>query len=573
MKILPTRAASVSRQGLCTALLVASLTAAVGVSPPHNTADADEPTPGPDNPQSRPHGTPNLALPDLRPHSPGGLPGTPGPGGNTPDGTTGIPATALDAYKKAEAQARIELPNCHIPWQLIAGIGKVESEHGTIFGTHLNPDGTTDKPILGPALTGREFALVRDTDGGFWDGDTQYDHAVGPMQFIPSTWKNIGSDGKGGYKNPNNIYDASLGTARYLCAGGRDLNKPGDLDKAILSYNNSREYVKSVTAWMRAYQNGDVSALPDAPGNPSAPRVPSGNSPSTPSAPSTPGTSRPSQQPSRKPGTPSRPKPSEPTKPAEPSKPGKPGGGDKPTPPAPATARLERVGDAQWSATVGETFHEQARVRTLTDAGKPTAGVRVSFVILGATKARFPGTGNVFTTTTGKDGVATAPAVIANDQAGQFTVRATVEGRDITPMDFAATVKPAKVDTVWRIGNKPLQALPNTAFDTIQLQALAKGKPLAGAALTATVVATDGKTDATVGPYFKENGKKVRTISLAATDEKGLVSLPDLFADAKQGSFTLRIATADGRTQLLELGLDVVTENPASAKPTVPAAG
>ncbi|MEU3755625.1 lytic transglycosylase [Streptomyces olivoreticuli] len=562
MKILPTRAASVSRQGLCTALLVASLTAAVGVSPPHNTADADEPTPGPDNPQSRPHGTPNLALPDLRPHSPGGLPGTPGPGGNTPDGSTGIPATALDAYKKAEAQARIELPNCHIPWQLIAGIGKVESEHGTIYGTHLNPDGTTDKPILGPALTGGEFALVRDTDGGFWDGDTQYDHAVGPMQFIPSTWKNIGSDGNGGYKNPNNIYDASLGTARYLCAGGRDLNKPGDLDKAILSYNNSREYVKSVTAWMRAYQNGDVAALPDAPGNPSAPRVPSGNAPS---APSTPGTSRPSQQPSQKPGTPSKPKPSEPNKPTEPSKP------DKPTPPAPAAARLERVGDAQWSATVGETFREQARVRTLTDAGKPTAGTRVRFEIIGETKARFPGTGTVFTTTTGKDGTATAPAVIANDQAGQFTVRATVEGRDITPVDFAVTVKPMPVESVVRVGDKRLQAAPDATFDTIQLQALAKGaKPLAGVAMTATVMAADGEKDTTVGPYFKSNGKKVRTITLAPTDEKGLVSLPDLFTDAKLGEFTLLVSTADGQTLTLHL---TVATTPSQTKPSVPAAG
>ncbi|MEV6672912.1 lytic transglycosylase domain-containing protein [Streptomyces sp. NPDC051162] len=552
MKILPTRAASVSRQGLCTALLVASLTAAVGVSPPHNTADADEPGPGPDNPQSLPHGTPNLTLPDLRPHSPGGLPGTPAAGGgNGTDGSTGIPATALDAYKKAEAQARTELPNCHIPWQLIAGIGKVESEHGTIYGTHLLPDGTTDKPILGPALTGREFALVRDTDGGFWDGDTQYDHAVGPMQFIPSTWKHIGSDGNGGYKNPNNIYDAALGTARYLCAGGRDLNKPGDLDKAILSYNPSREYVKSVVAWMRAYQNGDVTALPDTSGSPSAPRIPAGSSPSAPSSPSTPGTSRPSPQHSTPgkpstPSTPSKPKPSKPSKPTEPS---------RPTPPAPTTARLERVGDAQWTATAGETFKEQARVRTLTDAGKPTAGTRVRFEIIGETKARFPGTGTVFTTTTGKDGTAAAPAVIANDQAGQFTVRATVEDRDITPVDFAATVKPMPVANVVLVGDKPAPVAPSATFGAIQVQTLGKdGKPLAGVSgMTATILAANGVTPTSVGPYFKKDGKEVRTIALAPTDEKGMVSLPDLFADAKPGGYTVRFTTADGQELTVHL--------------------
>ncbi|MFI1182367.1 lytic transglycosylase [Streptomyces sp. NPDC020799] len=561
MKILPTRAASVSRQGLCTALLVASLTAAVGVSPPHNTADADEPTPGSDNPQSLPHGTPNLTLPDLRPHSPGGLPGTPSAGGNTPDGSTGIPATALDAYKKAEAQARTELPNCHIPWQLIAGIGKVESEHGTIFGTHLLPDGTTDKPILGPALTGREFALVRDTDGGFWDGDTQYDHAVGPMQFIPSTWKHIGSDGNGGYKNPNNIYDAALGTARYLCANGRDLNKPGDLDKAILSYNPSREYVKSVVAWMRAYQGGDVTALPDASGSPSAPRIPAGNTPSSPSAPSAPGTSRPSPQQSQKPSTPNKPStPSTPSKPkpSEPGKPTKPTDPGKPTPPAPTTARLERVGDAQWTATAGETFKEQARVRTLTDAGKPTAGTRVRFEIIDETKARFPGTGTVFTVTTGKDGTAAAPAVIANDQAGQFTVRATVEGRDITPVDFAATVKAMPVESVVLVGDKPGPAAPSTTFGAIRVQTLGKnGKPLAGVSgLTATVLAADGVTPTTVGPYFKKDGKAVRTIALGPTDEKGSVSLPDLFADAKVGPYRLKISTADGQVLSFEVRVE-----------------
>ncbi|MFI1798930.1 lytic transglycosylase domain-containing protein [Streptomyces sp. NPDC020379] len=556
MKILPTRAASVSRQGLCTALLVASLTAAVGVSPPHHTADADEPTPGPDNPQSLPHGTPNLTLPDLRPHSPGGLPGTPGAGGDKPDGSTGIPATALDAYKKAEAQARTELPDCHIPWQLIAGIGKVESEHGTIYGTHLLPDGTTDKPILGPALTGREFALVRDTDGGFWDGDTQYDHAVGPMQFIPSTWKHIGADGNGGYKNPNNIYDAALGTARYLCAGGRDMNKPGDLDKAILSYNPSRAYVKSVVAWMRAYQNGDVAALPDPSGSPSAPRFPGGNTPSSPSAPSspsTPGTSRPSPQHSQKPSapsTPGKPKPSEPSKPSKPSEP------TKPTPPAPTAAQLERVGAAQWSATVGETFTERARVRALTDGGKPVAGAHVRFEILAPAKAHFDGKDAVFATaTTGPDGTAIAPVVIANDQTGQFFVRATVEGRDITPIDFSATVKPMPVQSVVLVGDKPPMPAPSGTFGAIQVRTLAKDKtPLAGVTgMTATVLAADEKTPRAIGPYFKKDGKAVRTITLGPTDEKGSVTLPELFADANPGPYTLRIATADGQELIIHL--------------------
>ncbi|MGW1076229.1 transglycosylase SLT domain-containing protein [Streptomyces sp. NPDC002537] len=584
MKILPTRAASVSRQGLCTALLVASLTAAVGVSPPHNTADADEPTPGSETPQGKPHGTPNLALPDLRPHGPnGGLPGTPG---DKPDGATGIPATALDAYRKAEALAKAELPNCHIPWQLIAGIGKVESDHGTIFGTRLNTDGTTDKPILGPRLTGKDFALVRDTDGGFWDGDTEYDRAVGPMQFIPSTWKQIGKDGNGGYKNPNNIYDAAVGTARYLCEGGRDMNNPGDLRKAILSYNNSTQYVEAVTEWMRAYQNG-AAALPDLPAG-TAPTTPStpgpGGSrpgtrptPSQPSRPSQPSQNRPSTP--NKPGTPSTPTtPSKPGKPTEP--PSKPDGGDKPTPPAPATARLERIGDAKWEALAGDAFEQQAKVRTTTSAGKPTAGTRVRFEIIGDTGALFPGKGTVFTTTTGKDGTAAAPNVLAGDRTGQFTVRATVidaNGKNIDPVDFAATVKPVPVDTLVRVGNTPLQAGPNSSFaEAIQVKALGKGeKPLAGVPLTVTVATADGSKDVTSGPYFKKaDGTKVRTIGLGRTDEKGLITLPSVFTDENTGGYTLRVTTAEGKELLIHLMVVVPDRTPTtpSATPTVPTA-
>ncbi|MCC3772213.1 lytic transglycosylase domain-containing protein [Streptomyces sp. UNOC14_S4] len=578
MKILPTRAASVSRQGLCTALLVASLTAAVGVSPPHNTADADEPTPGSETPQGKPHGTPNLTLPDLKPHGPG-APGT--PGDNRPDGQTGIPAIALDAYRKAEETAKKELPNCHIPWQLIAGIGKVESDHGTIYGTHLTADGTTDKPILGPQLTGKEFALVKDTDGGFWDGDKDYDRAVGPMQFIPSTWKQIGKDGNGGYKNPNNIYDASVATARYLCEGGKDMGRSDDLRKAILSYNNSSEYVKAVTEWMRAYQSG-VAELPDVPATGSPTRPGSMPPPST--MPTTPTPSRPSQ-------------PSQPTQPSQPSRPSQPGGGgqkpgggggnngDKPTPPAPTTARITRLGGGEWEAVTGDTFTQQASVRTTTSAGKPTKGTRVRFEIIGKTGARFPGKGTVFTTTTDKDGTASAPAILAGDQVGTFTVRAKVENIDALSVDYAATVKPVPVDTLKRAdGDKAIVAAPNASFaENLQIEALGRGKALAGVALTATVTAVDGKTDMPDGPYFKDaTGAKVHTIALGQTDDKGLVALPKLFTDAKVGSFMLRITTADGKKLLLPLRVEQpeVTTTPgatpatpsASATPSAPAA-
>ena len=64
-----------------------------------------------------------------------------------------------------------------------------------------------------------------DTDAGQYDNDTRFDRAVGPMQFIPSTWSVVGVDGDSdGTRNPQDIDDAALATAVYLCSGDDDLS-------------------------------------------------------------------------------------------------------------------------------------------------------------------------------------------------------------------------------------------------------------------------------------------------------------------------------------------------------------
>ncbi|MEU7134755.1 lytic murein transglycosylase [Streptomyces sp. NPDC046261] len=587
MKILRTRAASVSRQGLCAALLVAGLTtAAVGASPPHRAGQGD-PSPGPDNPQSRPHGVPNLTLPDLVPRPGTGKPDPNATRGDTPDGATGIPATALAAYKNAEKLAKERYPSCHIPWQLVAGIGKVESEHAAAYG--LRSDGLTDRPIRGPRLTGGQFAVIKDTDGGRWDGDKEYDRAVGPTQFIPSTWESFGADGNGdGKQDPNNIFDATAATARYLCSGGKDMNNPGDLDRAILSYNQSREYVNAVLAWMRAYKNSNVGAVPDP--SPSRPGTPSWNTPTPPSSrPSKPGSTSPARPAETgrggtpgKQNPPAKPSPTKPEKPNNPGNADKPGGNGnggetKPTPPTPTPApvtRLDRVGDGTLEATANETFTERARVRALDATGRPAPErTRVRFEIIGDTHARFLGSALSVTVPTDRSGLATAPEIHAGDWPGQFTVRATVEGRDITPVDFHANVKTAparRADTLVRVGEDPLKATPKSTFaQKIQIKALGKDQPIAETAITATVLAKDGKTPAKTGPYFKDtDGKQLRTLALPKTGKDGTVTLPELFTDEQAGTFVLRLATADGTTLTLEL---TVTAPPAAEPSGSPA--
>ena len=176
----------------------------------------------------------------------------------------GIPNVALNAYRVAAARMGNSEPSCGIDWSLLAGIGRVETNHGRFRGAVLNSDGTTTPRIMGPPLDGVQFAFIRDTDGGSWDGDRTYDRAVGPMQFIPATWRAYGVDADGtGAADPFNINDAALAAANYLCAAGGNLRTDAGQRKAVLAYNHSDSYVNEVLALARAYASGiPVADLP-----------------------------------------------------------------------------------------------------------------------------------------------------------------------------------------------------------------------------------------------------------------------------------------------------------------------
>ncbi|MFD8706314.1 hypothetical protein ACFV1W_27535 [Kitasatospora sp. NPDC059648] len=203
------------------------------------------------------------------PQPPGTQPGQPAAGPFTATGAA-LPATVFAAYRQAEASLAQHSPVCHLPWQLLAAIGQVES--GQANGGQVDAAGRTLTPILGPVLDGNGFAAIPDTDGGRYDGDSRWDRAVGPMQFIPSTWASWGVDATGkGTADPNNIFDAAETAGRYLCAGGRDLSDPSQLDRAVLSYNDSTEYLRTVRNWMAHFGSGQVTTVPDLPGIPGAP--------------------------------------------------------------------------------------------------------------------------------------------------------------------------------------------------------------------------------------------------------------------------------------------------------------
>jgi membrane-bound lytic murein transglycosylase B len=237
-----------------------------------------------------------------------------GPGASAPTppvtiptaGDNNVPAMALRAYRWAESWATGFKPDCKLSWSVLAGIGKIESNHGRHLGAgaRFSSAGDVTPTILGPVLNGApNTGTIHDTDGGRLDGDAVWDRAVGPMQFIPSTWQSLGRDGNSdGVANPNNLFDAAVSAAGYLCLSGQgSLADQANLRRAIFAYNHSQAYVNAVISWANFYLQhaGQGSLLqvqvPVGPSSSIQPGVAAGGTgvATTPGGtPATPGTSR-----------------------------------------------------------------------------------------------------------------------------------------------------------------------------------------------------------------------------------------------------------------------------------------
>ena len=178
--------------------------------------------------------------------------------------SNGIPAPALAAYQRGAQIIDAADKSCNIPWELIAAIGRVESDHGRYGGNTLTEDGVSKPGIYGIALNGKNGTqAINDTDGGQLDKDPVYDRAVGPMQFIPSTWQVVKVDADGdGKRNPQDMDDAALATAVYLCSGKDNLSNRKGQEAAVYRYNHSQDYVNLVLRIMEAYSSGDYTAVP-----------------------------------------------------------------------------------------------------------------------------------------------------------------------------------------------------------------------------------------------------------------------------------------------------------------------
>jgi len=146
-------------------------------------------------------------------------------GGPTELGRADIPPVYLLPYMGAAQTC----PG--LPWSVLAGIGRVESDHGR-----------SQAPGVRSGANGAG--------------------AEGPMQFLPATFTQYAVDGD--HDGRLDVYDpadAIYSAAAMLCADGAAAGTPGGLSEAVFAYNHSLAYVADVFAWAARY------AAPAVPGS------------------------------------------------------------------------------------------------------------------------------------------------------------------------------------------------------------------------------------------------------------------------------------------------------------------
>lgn len=180
-------------------------------------------------------------------------------------GGSGVPAVAIAAYEHAALVLYLRDPSCHLSWEDVAGIGRVESDNGLTYGSaaRVTANGTLFPPIYGPLLDGQDgFPAIATPDDGRLEDTKVWTRAVGPMQFLPGTWLEYAQSGTGvGTPNPQNFYDAALTTATFLCTNGGTLATKGGLDAAVLAYNDSGAYLSLVVDWIDFYTRVGAAGL------------------------------------------------------------------------------------------------------------------------------------------------------------------------------------------------------------------------------------------------------------------------------------------------------------------------
>ncbi len=167
-------------------------------------------------------------------------------GGGPSQAATPSPQANVSALARAEIPARyLRLyvaagQRYGLDWAILAGIGKVECDHGRDPSPSCTQEGAENSAGAG-----------------------------GPMQFLASTWALYGVAAGGGRPDRWDPADAIYSAANYLRASGA----PGDYRAAIYAYNHAWWYVEDVLSWASRYRGNEQAANGAAPQEAASPAL------------------------------------------------------------------------------------------------------------------------------------------------------------------------------------------------------------------------------------------------------------------------------------------------------------
>ncbi len=193
-----------------------------------------------------------------------GIPGT--RTGLATASASGIPAVALAAYQRAATVIDAADRTCHMPWQLVAAIGRVESDHGRADGNVLTDRGIDKPGIYGPALDGKHgTVLIKDTDAG------QYDQRLEVRPGGRARCSSSRPPGRSSASTPTTTASATRRTSTTPPSAPRSTSAPVPTTSrprrasapAVFRYNHSQKYVDLVLAIEQAYLRGDYTSVPN----------------------------------------------------------------------------------------------------------------------------------------------------------------------------------------------------------------------------------------------------------------------------------------------------------------------
>lgn len=147
------------------------------------------------------------------------------------EGPAAIPELVYYAYRAAEMQMAVDNPECGVPWNLLAAIGRVASQHAD--GGRTDILGTLTAPKIAP------------------------DGALGPMLLPAGAWEEHRADGNAdGTEDPQNVFDATLAASAWMCATGVPVREPDGEARAVALFDGSPEFLANVREWSATYAKG-----------------------------------------------------------------------------------------------------------------------------------------------------------------------------------------------------------------------------------------------------------------------------------------------------------------------------